>query len=76
MPRKKEPRCEVGACDRIATESGKTLCKRCYVRLRHQTAKGITWMMRRLQTLDMWESGIEGLLGTQKVTRIKKRRAA
>lgn len=79
MGRPRQPRCVIDGCEAIATNKKAQLCHRCYNRLAYQLKKGVTWMVKRARQIDSWQGGLQYLLGTEKITRIKtprRRRAA
>lgn len=74
MARPREPRCLIEGCDDIATHKGAQLCHRCYNRLAFQLKRGVTWMLKRSKQIDSWQGGLQHLLGTTKVVRLRKKR--
>lgn len=73
---RKKPRCIIEGCDTIAKYRDSQLCGRCYSRLYYQLRKGVSWMVRRAKQIDSWQGGLQYLLGTEKITRIKPKVAA
>jgi|2_EtaG_2_1085320.scaffolds.fasta_scaffold101725_1 hypothetical protein len=73
MARAKKKSCHFKHCDREATHSRKTLCHRCYHRLLDQTKKGPTWLMARINTLDLWSEGLEELLGVASASKARRK---
>ena len=76
MARQKKPRCVIEGCDTIAKYPKAQLCGRCYGRLHYQLKKGVAWMVRRSKQVGTWQEGLVYLLGTEKVTPIRKPRRA
>jgi hypothetical protein len=75
MARPKALRCLIDGCEDIAFYKDSQLCKRCYSRLYQQLQRGVSWMVKRARRLDSWQGGLQYLLGTEKVIRIKPERA-
>ena len=72
----RKPRCIIEGCDTIAKYRDSQLCGRCYSRLYYQLRKGVSWMVKRAKQIDSWQGGLQYLLGTEKIVRIKPKKRA